>query len=444
MIRQEMRRKGTVNTMSLLLGAMHQHIPGFKELSEHKDVIEVKPGKEVFIPLFANHSQNFELLVKEGDSVLVGTKLAICKERMTVPIYSSVSGVVKGMRKMMHASLKPIEHIVIEPDGKQETIAAFEPLNYEQATKEELVEFMMNAGIVGCGGACFPTYMKYRNVKGIEKLIINAVECEPFITADYKMVEAYCDEMVYGIKAMKKMADAKEAVIAIKKSHPELISIVEKACADTADVHVAAVPDVYPMGWERVLVRELMHKEYEKLPAEVGAIVNNATTAIAFARALTKGMPIVDKVVTVSGDGVKNPVNVHVAVGTPVHEIIAACGGYTAEDVKLIAGGPMMGKTIVNDQWVIDRATNAITVLVTRSFDSVACLRCGRCSDHCPAGLQPVRIAQAVKANDKEAMKKRGALDCIECGLCTYVCPSQLNVTENVRKAKRTLLAAKK
>ena len=269
--------------------------------------------------------------------------------------------------------------------------------------------------------------MKYRGVSGIEKLIINAVECEPFITADYKMVQANVEEMLLGVRTMKRMANAKEALIAIKKSHPDLIDLVEKACAG-----------------KDVLVRELMHKEYEKLPSEVGAVVNNATTAIAFARALTKGEPIVDKVVTVSGTAVREPVNVHVAVGTPVHEIIEACGGYTCDEVKLIAGGPMMGKTIVNDQWVIDRATNAITVLESRPFDSIACLRCGRCSDHCPAGLQPVRIAQAVKLKDSEAMKKRGAMDCIECGLCTYVCPSRIDVTENVRKAKRTLAAAKK
>ena len=430
--------------MSLLLGPMRQHIPGFKELSDHKDIIEVKPGKEVSIPLFANHSQNFELLVNEGDKVYVGTKLAVCNERMTVPIYSSVSGVVKGVKKMMHASLKPVNHLVIEPDGKQEKIRSFEPIDFEKALNEELVEFMMNAGIVGCGGACFPTYMKYRSVKGIDKLIINAVECEPFITADYKMIQKDVQDMILGIRVMKKMAGANEALIAIKKSHPDLIDHVEKACSTYPDIKVAAVPDVYPMGWERVLVRELMHKEYEKLPSEVGAVVNNATTAIAFARALTKGEPIVEKVVTISGDGVKNPVNVCVPVGVSVHEIIEACGGYTAEEVKLIAGGPMMGKTIVNDQWVVDRATNAVTVLVSRPYDSVACLRCGKCSDHCPAGLQPVRIAQAVKVNDKDAMKKRGALDCIECGLCTYICPSRLDVTENVRKAKRALMMARK
>lgn len=430
--------------MSLLLGPMRQHIPGFKELSDHKDAIEVKPGKQVFIPLFANHSQNFELLVKEGDQVSVGTKLAVCNERMVVPIYSSVSGVVQGTKKIMHASLKPVNHLVIEPDGKQTKVRSFEPMDEKTATKEELVDFMMNAGIVGCGGACFPAYIKYKSAKNIDKLLINAVECEPFITADYKMIQTHLDELILGTSVMRRMADAKEAVIAIKVSHPELIEQVSAACEKAEGVRVVGVPDVYPMGWERVLVREILHKEYEKLPAEAGAVVNNATTAIAFARALTLGEAIVEKTVTVSGDAVKNPVNVKVPVGVPVSEIIEACGGYTCEDVKLIAGGPMMGKTIVNDKWVVDRATNAITVLETKPFDSVACLRCGKCSDHCPAGLQPVRIAQAVKLNDKEAMAKRCALDCIECGLCTYICPSRLDVTENVRKAKRALMMAKK
>ena len=196
-----------------------------------------------------------------------------------------------------------------------------------------------------------------------------------------------------GIAAMKKMADAPEVCIAIKKTHPDLIAFVEEAIKGMDGVKVTPVPDVYPMGWERTLVRELVHKEYDKLPGEVGAVVNNASTAIAFGRALSQGMPITEKVLTVSGNAVKNPVNVKVPVGVPASEVIAACGGYTSEDVKLIAGGPMMGKTIVNDKFVIDRNMNALTVLENKPFDSVACLRCGKCSDHCPAGLQPVRIA---------------------------------------------------
>ena len=430
--------------MSLFKGPMRQHIPGFKELSDHNDVLEVSAGKEVYIPLIAGASTSFDMFVKEGDKVAIGTKLAVCNERNVVPIYSSVSGTVKGTSKIMHASLKPVEHLVIENDGENRIEQSFPVMDFETASKDELVEFMMNAGIIGLGGAGFPAYIKYKFAKDVEKLIINAVECEPFITADYKTMQLKKVELRTGILAMLKMSAAKEAVIAIKKTHPDLISFINDVFKDVSNVNAAGVPDVYPMGWERVLVRELMHKEYDKLPGEVGALVNNAETAIAFGEALLYGRPIVSRTLTVSGTAVKQPVNVHVPVGVPASEVVAACGGYTVEDVKLIAGGPMMGKTIVNDKFVIDRNMNALTVLENKPFDSIACLRCGKCSDHCPAGLQPVRIAQAVKLNDKSAMDKLCALDCIECGLCTYICPSRLDVTENVRRAKRQLQLAKK
>ena len=425
--------------MSLFKGRMHQYIPGHKDLTEHKDVLDVKPGKKVFIPLYAGHSTNFELLVKEGDQVFVGTKLAICNEKMVVPIYSSVSGIVVGVQKIMHGTLRLQDHLVIENDEKDEKIQSFQPVDYQTASREELIDFMMNAGIVGCGGAGFPTYMKYKSVQQIDKLIINAVECEPYITADFKMVQEHIGLLITGILAMKKMAQVLEVVIAIKKTHPEFIKQIEDVVANIADVRVVSVPDVYPMGWERALVRQILNKNYDKLPLEVGVIVNNATTAIAFAEALIHGKPMVEKMITVSGDGVKNPCNVFVRVGTPVSEIIAACGGYTADEVKLIAGGPMMGNTIVKEEFVIDRASNAITVLKAVQYDSVACFRCGQCSDHCPAGLQPVRIVQAAKAKDKKMMERLQALACVECGLCTYVCPSRLDVTENVRIAKRQL-----
>lgn len=436
--------KGKVNAMSLFKGPMHQHIPGHKDLTETKEVRVLKPQQRVYIPLYAGHSTDFEILVHEGEHVYAGTKIAVCNDRIVVPIYASVSGTVRGVQKLMHATLKPQDHLIIESDGKYEMRQAFAPLDYQRAGKEELVEFMMNAGIVGCGGAGFPAYMKYKNVKDIKKLIINAVECEPYITADYKMIQSNLDLMVTGVLAMKKMAQAQACVIAIKKTHPELIKQVQEAVANIADVTVVSVPDVYPMGWERTLVRQLMKADYKRLPSEIGAIVNNATTAIAFGNALINGMPIIEKMVTVSGDGIKEPCNVRVPVGMQVKEITEACGGYTDEEVKLIAGGPMMGKTIVNDQFVVDRASNALTVLKTVPYKDVACLRCGQCSDHCPAGLQPVRIAQSLNAKDKAMMERLSVMDCIECGLCTYVCPSRLDVTENVCKAKRQMQLAKK
>lgn len=430
--------------MSLFLGSMRQHIPGRKELTEKSQVLSLMPKENVYIPLIHGRStaDDFEVFVSEGDEVKVGTKLAQTNGGLFVPIYSSVSGVYRGTVKRMHNSMRPQVHMVIEPDGKQETIQAFEPKDYTSLTEQECVDFVKEAGIIGLGGAGFPTYVKYGKPDGVQCVLINAVECEPYITADYRNVMDDVDDLITGCLIMKKMAKVDTVYVCIKESHPDLIEKVKAACKD--GVQVCPVPDVYPMGWERVLVREILHKEYGMLPAEAGAIVDNATTAIAMARAFRLGEPIVRKTITVSGDGVKNPMNVSVPVGTPVNEIIEACGGYTCDSVRLIAGGPMMGKTILNDQFVIDRAMNALTILKHVEDDAIECLRCGRCSDHCPSGLQPVRIAAAVKANDVDEMIKRGASSCIECGLCTYVCPSHINVTENVRKAKRVIALKKK
>lgn len=429
--------------MSLFLGSMRHHIPGKKELTEKSEVLHLLPQKEAYIPLVQGRQLTFDILVEEGDKVEVGTKLAVTKGGFYVPIYSSVSGTYKGTVKRMHNSMRPQQHMVIECDGLQSRVQAFEPLDYRTATREECVDFVKEAGIVGLGGAGFPTYVKYGKPDGVDCVLINAVECEPYITADYRSIMDGVQDLVTGCQIMQKMADVSHVYICIKESHPDLIEAVNQCTKGAPGVDVKPVPDVYPMGWERVLVREVLHKEYGGLPAEAGAIVGNASTAIAIARAFEHGEAISNKTLTISGEGIKNPHNVVVPVGMPVKEILAACGGYTSESVRLIAGGPMMGKTLVNDMFVIDRAMNAITVLPHVEDDDIACLRCGRCSDHCPAGLQPVRIGEAVKMNDLDAMIQRGAESCIECGLCTYVCPSHINVTENVRKAKRVIAMKK-
>ena len=204
------------------------------------------------------------------------------------------------------------------------------------------------------------------------------------------------------------------------------------------------VPNVYPMGWERTLVYQLTKKRYDRLPIEAGCIVNNASTAIAFGNAIVNGMPVTHKYLTVSGDAVKNPQNVYVPVGTKVHEIIDAVGGYKdgVDDVVLLAGGPMMGRAVPNDQFVVMAQNNGLTIQKYEKPDTVACLRCGRCTETCPSGLQPVRIASEHKSVDYDTLMRLDVMNCIECGLCTYVCPSKIEVTENVRRAK-TFVRAK-
>lgn len=429
--------------MAFITGPMRKHVNGHKELTSHAETVKVEAGSKVLIPLINMGSTAVEVLVKEGDHVKVGTQVAIRNDHFKVPLFSSVSGTVKGVEKVMHASLRPVDHLAIENDGKYEEEAPLTPID-ASASNEELVEFMMNAGIVGCGGAGFPTYIKYKGIKGIDTLIINAVECEPYITADYKIMHESLDELKLGVSTLKKMCGAAKAYVCIKETKKDFIPVLTDTFKEFGDIEVKAVPDVYPMGWERTLVFEVTKKRYDKLPSEIGVVVNNATTAIAFAHAMTTGMPIVKKMVTVSGDAINTPCNVEVPVGVSAADVIKACGGYTAEDVLLIAGGPMMGKTITSDAFVITPYSNALTVLKNTPVEQVACLRCGKCSDHCPAGLQPVRINNAEKAKNIDALNKLAVMDCIECGLCTYICPSKIDVTEGVRRAKRYMALQKK
>jgi len=390
--------------MSLFTGAMRLHVDGKKELTNHSDIVNVTAGPKVYIPY--GHMPAVEVLVKPGDQVYVGTKIAQRKDHFTVPVYSSVSGTVVGTEKRMHAMCKMVEHIVIENDGKFEKKFDITPLDWQTASVEELVEFMMNMGLVGCGGAGFPTYVKYRGVKGIETLIINGVECEPFITSDHRMIDNNTALLVSGVQAMKKMCGANKAYICIKEPKADLIAKVREALAGVDGVEVKPVPDVYPMGWERTLVYQVLNKRYNRLPSEIGVVVNNATTAISFARCLATGEPIVTKMVTFSGDALEKPCNVLTPVGVPVGEILAQIGGINKENVYLIAGGPMMGRTVPQDKFVIGTFSNAITVLENKEKDEMGCLRCGRCVEYCPSGLQPVRINTVNKYKDVDMLEK--------------------------------------
>lgn len=429
--------------MSLLVGPMRKHLNGHKDLTDHKGVVTVSPDQEVLIPMVCYGSTEVEVLVKEGDQVKVGTKIAVRNDKMFVPVFSSVSGKVLGIKKNMHDMLRPVDHLIIENDFRYERVQSFQPLDYQTASREELIDFMMNAGIVGCGGAGFPSYIKYKSAKDIHTLLINGVECEPYITADYRMMSDNIDKLIVGCLAMKKMAEAKAVIIAIKATKQDLIAKLSEALKAYPEITVQAVPDVYPMGWERTVIYQVFKKRYDRLPAEAGVVVNNSTTAIVFAHALLTGEANVEKLVTVSGDGIKEPANVLARIGTPAAKIIAALGGYTAEEVSVISGGPMMGKTVINDSFVITPCSNAITVIKPVKYPSIACLRCGRCSDYCPAAIQPVRINEYEKAKDVDHLNKLKAMDCIECGMCTYVCPSRLEVTEGVRRAKRLIMAKK-
>ena len=428
--------------MSFLTGPMHHHLEGHKDLTNHKEILRLEEPDVIWIPL-NNGAAPCTPLVNVGDEVKVGTKIAERNDHFYLPLFSPVSGTVTGIEKKMNSAMKMVDHMRIENDHKKTVEKPFEPFDYEKATREELLDFVKNAGMLGLGGAGFPTYVKYLKPEGIKSFIINGVECEPYLTTDYRSMMDNLELLKTGVLAMFKLSKAERGCVAVKEDKVDLIAELKKTFEGTP-IEIRTVPDIYPAGWERTLVWLLEQKRYDRLPAEVGCIINNASTAIALANALLNGMPVTHKLVTVSGDGVADPHNVYVPVGTTAHDIVQACGGYTSEDCMIIAGGPMMGSAIPNDTFVIGPANNGLTVLKHEPLDVVKCLRCGKCTEMCPSGLEPVRINNAEKVKDIETLKKLDTLSCIECGLCSYICPSKIDVTEGIRRAKRYLALAKK
>jgi Na+-translocating ferredoxin:NAD+ oxidoreductase subunit C len=427
--------------MPLFLGPMMRQIKGYKELTKHGELVKVSAPKTVAIPLCNMGSQVVEVVVNPGDNVQVGTLLGYRSDHFYVPFFSSVSGKVVEVKKMMHAGLTPVNHLVIENDGLMTKAEGFRVPVIKDATSEELVEFTKNAGIVGCGGAGFPTYVKYK-AQGIHTLLINCVECEPYITADYVTMHHYPEAFVKGVEAAVKMLNVQKVVVAFKdykhgQDKAELKALYEAPLKAFVEAEMKFVPDAYPLGWERTLIYSLYRKRYDKLPSELGIVVNNGSTMVNLGRAFLEGHGIVDKIITVAGDGITESFNVEVPVGVMVSEITQQLKGYTSEEVLMIAGGPMMGKTIPTDQFVVNPYMNALTINVPKPINEIACLRCGRCTDNCPSGLQPVKIDNASKVKNVKLVDKLCALDCIECGLCSYVCPSFIPISDNVRSAKR-------
>ncbi len=428
--------------MSLFIGSMKKRINGHKELTDHKETISYFKSELIYIPL-THGGKAAELLVKEGDHVKVGTLVAQRLDHFFVPFFASCSGVVKGIEKRMHSSLTIADHLVIENDFKYEE-EKYEGINYKDTTKEEIIDFVKRKGFVGQGGAAFPTYIKYEDSTKIDTLVINGVECEPYITVDYVGSKEYADALKDGVLALLKVSEAKKCIIAIKKTKTSLIAKLNETFADESKVKIVGVQDAYPMGWERVLIYELTKKRYKNIPIEIGVVVSNITTAINLGKTMLTGIPTTAKVVTVSGDGIKNPSNVHCPIGTPSSELIELCGGFTAEEIQLIAGGPMMGKAMTTDKVVIAQADSALTILKYKEVKEMGCLRCGACLENCPVGLQPLHINEAERTKNTTRLEKLNYNNCIECGLCTYVCPSKIAVTEGIRRAKRMMALRKK
>lgn len=383
--------------------------------------------------------------VKVGDKVAVGQVIGDSDAFLSAPVHASVSGEVTAITTIQMPAGQTVEAVVIKSDGEQRV---YEGLGAPAVTtREEFIAAVRAAGLVGLGGAGFPTHVKLnpQNIDAVDTIIINAAECEPYITSDYRECMENSWDIVSGVHTVMKFLDAKHGIIAVEANKPlaieELKKVAKEVCEAGCDVTVQTLPARYPQGAEKVLIAQTTGRKVPpgRLPADVGCVVMNVTSVAVLARYIKTGMPLVEKRITVDGSAVALPQNVIVPLGTSVHDILRFCGGLKTEAAKLLMGGPMMGTALKDDTLPLLKQNNAI--LAFDECDAVlpaatACIRCGKCVAACPMSLTPPAIALAYKQNDVKELEKRGVLICMECGCCAYECPANRPIVQMMRLSK--------
>lgn len=419
------------------------HVPHRKNTA--KAVPERMPVPAIVtIPMSMHIGAPAKSVVNVGDELKLGQLIAEASGFVSSPIYSGVSGSVKKIDDMLMSDGRYLPAVTIETDGQQ---TLFEGLSAPKVTNsEEFLDAVRNSGVVGLGGAGFPTAVKLsvKDLSKIEAIIINGAECEPYITSDTRTMIDDADLVWEGIELLKKYMQAKRIIIAIEDNKPQCVRSFRKRCKAVDGVELKALPALYPQGAEKVIIYNTIGKVVPegKLPIDVGAIVINCTTIAAIAKYIKTGMPLVEKCVTVDGSAIKNPKNVIAPIGTPIKDVFEFCGGFKAPAKKLLYGGPMMGIAVPDMDAPILKNTNA--VLAFDEKDAVlpaetACIKCGRCAAHCPFNLAPADIETAFKLKNTEELAELKVNLCMECGCCAYVCPANRPLVQANKLAKAAL-----
>jgi electron transport complex protein RnfC len=397
--------------------------------------------KSVTIPTSMHIGAPAKAIVKKGDNVFVGTLIAEAQGAVSSPVHSSVSGTVTAISEVLLANGNTCEGIVIESDGQNTIDPAITPPTF--TTKEELTDALFKSGIVGLGGAGFPTSVKFKTENQIEELVINGAECEPYITSDNDTMLNKADLMEYAIKTLVEFYSIKKVIIGIEKNKPCAIASMKQMVKNLTNAEVKSLPSIYPQGGEKVLIYHTTGKVVKEggLPIDVGCVVCNCSTIAEIGKFLKTGIPLVDRTLTVDGDAIENPQNVVAPIGTPIKDVFEFCG-VKKEIKKVLYGGPMMGISVPDTDNVVLKNTNALLALSQKETfvpKTTACISCGACMNNCPFGINPVAILKSYKANDYLGMKKAGALLCMECGCCSYVCPAKIPNVQNNKLAKISL-----
>ncbi|AZR73300.1 electron transporter RnfC [Anoxybacter fermentans] len=423
-----------------------------KELTAGKALQKAKDPAQVVIPLQQNIGAPCEPLVKVGDQVKVGQKIGESQSFVSAPIHSSISGVVKAIREVEVGTGRKTLAVIIESDGQNTLHEDVKPKgDLDSLSGDEIREIIREAGIVGMGGAMFPTHVKLSVPEGktVDTVILNGAECEPYLTVDHRIMIEHPEEVVYGLKALMKVLNVNKGYIGIEDNKSDAIEAMIKATENEPEIEVVPLETKYPQGGEKMLITAVTGREVPSggLPADAGCVVNNVTTAYAIAKAIKTGMPLIERPVTITGRGIKEPKNLMVKIGTSVAELIEQAGGFKGKPGKVILGGPMMGISAHNIDVPVLKGTSGILVLTAdevEDFEPRPCIRCARCVDVCPVFLMPVTLANYAQHDMFAELENYNVLDCIECGSCSYICPAKRPLLHYIRLGKAEVLAQRR
>ncbi|WP_418492447.1 electron transport complex subunit RsxC [Eshraghiella crossota] len=420
-----------------------------KKMSRECPIEILNPGDTLVYPLSQHIGAMAKPLVKAGDRVLVGQKIAEKGGFISANIHSSVSGTVKAIEKRLVATGGMVDSIIVENDGMYEEAAPIFSGNPDELSKDEIIKIIEEAGIVGMGGAGFPTNVKLspKNADIIDSIIVNGAECEPYLTSDYRRMVEQTDKLVKGLKIVLKIFPDAKGYFGIEDNKPEAIEALLKATENEDRIEVVPLKTKYPQGGERSMIYAVTGRKINSkmLPADVGCIVHNVDTIYAIYNAVYNGKPLIERIVTITGDAVRTPKNFQVRIGTSFRELINAAGGFTTEPEKIISGGPMMGFSFFNIDVPVVKGSSSLLAFIKDDVsheEPSACIRCGRCAAACPEHLLPMKLAALAGQNEPEEFKKLGGMECVECGCCSYVCPAKRQVTQSIRSMKKLIIAS--
>ena len=411
-----------------------------KELSEHIPLVKFPDPEVVAIPLSMHAGAPATPVVEVNDTVKVGQKIGESAGFISSPIHSSVSGTVIAIEPRLHpTSGNQVMSVIIKSDGKNTLHESVQPKgDLDSLTPDDIINIVRESGIVGMGGAGFPTSVKLKPNKPVDTILLNGCECEPLLTADHRVLLEFADDVIFGLKAIIKTVGAEKGLIVIEDNKPDAIELMQAKVADIPDIDVVVAKTKYPQGAEKMLIKRVMGRQVPRggLPADVGVVVSNISTTKAISDAIQKGMPLVERVVSVTGEHMKKPGNYIVKIGTSVKELIDYCGGIVGDDVTIKMGGPMMGFVLNDVNVPIMKGSNGIIAVDTDHTQTVECIKCGRCADVCPMELSPLYFAKYADEENWQGMKDKNVMDCIECRCCEYICSSKIPLVSKIKAGK--------